>query len=144
MNQNEVKDFITKRGGNKEADKDFWEGFTNPSSQNKMYNDLTSLEANANQEFVTNLLRDRGGNRGFPQPREPQPSNLGNKTLEKFTADPTGRYSSSKDSDNFYPGDKILKGNYFDGLNDTFFFNKSIFRDNLEFWQNPYKDNVSK
>ena len=40
------------------------------------------------------------------------------KTLENFTADPSGRYSSSKDSDNFYPGDKILKGNYFDGWND--------------------------
>ena len=140
MNQSEVRDFISKRGGNKEGAKDFWEGFANPNNKGKMYNDLTSLEENANQAVVTNFLRDRGGNRGIPQPTNI--NTIGSKnTVEKFAANPDGRYNTSKDSDSFYPGDKILTGNYFDGWNDTYFFNKSIFRDNLEFWQNPYKKN---
>ena len=39
----------------------------------------------------------------------------------------------------FYNGDQILKGDYFKGWNDSYFFQSSVFRENNNFWVNPFK-----
>ena len=39
----------------------------------------------------------------------------------------------------FYNGDQILIGDYFKGWNDTYFFQSSVFRENNNFWLNPFK-----
>ena len=44
----------------------------------------------------------------------------------------------------FYKGDKILTGDYFKGWNDTYFFQSAIFRENNDFWVNPFKPTVGK
>ena len=119
MSQADVQKLLINRGGNREAGIDFWEGFKNgkPIPEDMM----NGLPRNAPQPVVSSYLKDRGGNRGA--------------TKEKFeNAQPQPKFVD----DEFYKGDKILSGNYFDGWNDTYFFKTSIFRENLEFWQNPY------
>ncbi len=90
MSQKQTQDFIMSRGGNKNSTpKDFWEGFTNPTT-----------------------------------------------TPSKAPV--------SKTNVKFYNGDQILAGDYFDGWNDTYFFNTSTFRNNLSFWENPFKMTETK
>jgi hypothetical protein len=148
LSQAEVQKMLLDRGGNRgiEFNSDYWEGFTNNSKINSkmmaMNNNLTDLPPDSNQIIITNFLKDRGGNRGpsMTSSKSLESSNLGNfLTKEGFQNVNIGKFEPDE---KFYPGDKILAGNYFDGWNDTFFFNKSIFRENLEFWQNPFKENA--
>lgn len=134
LTQKDIQNLLLNRGGNKEASptKDFWEGFTDKKEKTSFNNNLTNLPHNNSQPEVTNFLRDRGGNKGPTKQNNVHPNVPS--VVEGF--------SNQMDQELFYPGDKILSGNYFDGWNDTYFFNKSIFRDNLEFWQNPFKSNA--
>ena len=128
MSQADVQKLLINRGGNRETGIDFWEGFKGgkPIPEDM----LNGLPRDAPQPIVSSYLKDRGGNRG---PSQPAP------TKEKFENAQTQTQTQPKFvDDEFYKGDKILSGNYFDGWNDAYFFNTSIFRENLEFWQNPY------
>ena len=123
MSQADVQKLLINRGGNREAGIDFWEGFK--GGKQIPEDMMNGLPRNAPQSVVSSYLKDRGGNRGA--------------TKEKFENAQTQTQPQPKFvDDEFYKGDKILSGNYFDGWNDTYFFNTSIFRENLEFWQNPY------
>jgi hypothetical protein len=99
------------------------------------------------QEFLIN----RGGNKNS-KPKDfwegfanPQPTSI---PTSIPTSRPTSRPTTSvtptkapisKTNVKFYNGDQILAGDYFDGWNDTYFFNTSTFRNNLSFWENPFK-----
>ena len=146
LNQSDVQKILKSRGGNRDLKVDPWEGFGNVSKEkilndkkniNNMMNSMNGLPPDAPQSAVTNFLENRGGNKGeslhskstpTPQSAKSQSNNI----KEKFTN------KVEQDSD-FYKGDKILQGNFFDGWNDTYFFNTSLFRENLQFWENPFK-----
>ena len=137
LTQAEIQKLLLNRGGNKEnnGSKDFWEGFTDKKQKSSLFNNnLTNLPHQNSQPEVTNFLKDRGGNKGPTKQNNEHPNVP---VVEGFSDQPN-------QEEVFYPGDKILSGNYFDGWNDTYFFNKSIFRDNLEFWQNPFKEAQNK
>lgn len=89
--QEEVQKFIASRGGNKNNNKDYWEGFNTKSTPT----------------------------------RTPIPT-------PKFEPD-----------EKFYKGDQILTGDYFKGWNDSYFFQSSIFRNNVDFWNNPFKTKLN-
>ena len=100
MTQKQTQSFIVNRGGNKPSTpKDFWEGFTNPTSTPTYTPTSTPIATKA---------------------------------------------PISKTNVKFYNGDQILAGDYFDGWNDTYFFNTATFRQNLSFWENPFKTTESK
>ena len=86
--QEEVQKFIAARGGNKNNNKDFWEGFQS-NTQKKQ-------------------------------------------AIPRYEPD-----------EKFYKGDKILTGDYFKGWNDTYFFQSSVFRNNVDFWNNPFKTTLN-
>jgi hypothetical protein len=136
LTQVEIQKLLLNRGGNKENNgtKDFWEGFTGKKQNTGFNNNLTNLPHKNSQQEVTNFLKDRGGNKGPTKQNNEHPNVP---VVEGFS-------NQSTQEEVFYPGDKILSGNYFDGWNDTYFFNKSIFRDNLEFWVNPFKEAQNK
>jgi hypothetical protein len=46
-------------------------------------------------------------------------------------------------TEQFYKGDKILTGDYFKGWNDSYFFQSSVFRNNVDFWNNPFKTKLN-
>ena len=90
-----------------------------------------SMNSVMTQKQTQDFLMSRGGNKnstpkdfweGFANP----------------TTSPT-KAPVSKKNVKFYNGDQILAGDYFDGWNDTYFFNTSTFRQNLSFWENPFK-----
>ncbi len=92
-----------------------------------------SINSLMTQKQTQEFLINRGGNKnsipkdfweGFTNP---QP-----------TTQPT-KAPINKTNVKFYKGDQILEGDYFDGWNDTYFFNTSTFRNNLSFWENPFK-----
>ena len=138
LTQAEIQNLLLNRGGNKmnNGSKDFWEGFTDKKQKSSSsFNDnLTNLPHKNSQPEVTNFLKDRGGNKGPTRQQNNEHPNVPD-VIEGFS-------NQSTQEEVFYPGDKILSGNYFDGWNDTYLFNKSIFRDNLEFWVNPFKENA--
>jgi hypothetical protein len=139
LTQAEIQNLLLNRGGNKmnNGSKDFWEGFTDKKQNvSSSFNDnLTNLPHKNSQPEVTNFLKDRGGNKGPTRQQNNEHPNV--PVVEGFS-------NQIDQEEVFYPGDKILSGNYFDGWNDTYFFNKSIFRDNLEFWVNPFKEAQNK
>jgi hypothetical protein len=57
----------------------------------------------------------------------------------------TIKYESTSDKpksqfeEKFYKDDRILNGNYFSGWNDSYFFQSSVFRNNSDFWNTPFK-----
>ena len=98
-----------------------------------------------NQEEVQKFLLSRGGNKtpgfdnweGFTdfsnnknhnQNKENKNHNQIEKNIPKYEQEPK-----------FYNGDQILKGDYFKGWNDSYFFQSSVFRENNNFWINPFK-----
>jgi hypothetical protein len=85
--------------------------------ENKMVNHLMT------QKETQNFLINRGGNRGTTFDAWE-----GFKNTPKYEPD-----------EKFYKGDKILEGNYFDGFNDTYFFNSRVFKENNNFWLSPFK-----
>ncbi len=85
------------------------------------------------QKQTQSFILNRGGNKmstpkdfweGFSNPT-PTPSST--------------KAPISKTNVKFYNGDQILAGDYFDGWNDTYFFNTATFRQNLSFWESPFK-----
>ncbi len=85
-----------------------------------------------NQQQTEMFLLTRGGNRG--------------KTFDAWEGFKDVNSNNSNNSNNdvepseqFYKGDKILNGNFFKGWNDTYFFQSSLFRENNDFWVNPFK-----
>ena len=136
MSQEDIQKILINRGGNREAGIDFWEGFKGEKEKNKTTptkpipaDMMNGLARDASQVVVSNYLRDRGGNRG---------PNQSIKSAKESFEDTQPQTQPKFVDDEFYKGDKILSGNYFDGWNDTYFFNTSIFRENLEFWQTPF------
>ena len=132
MSQEDIQKILINRGGNRVSNVDFWEGFNDKKQKPIPEDMLNGLARNAPQPVVSSYLRDRGGNRG--------PSQAIKSVKENFENTPQTEQSTQPKyvDDEFYKGDKILSGNFFDGWNDTYFFNTSIFRENLEFWQNPF------
>jgi hypothetical protein len=100
-----------------------------------------------NQKQTESFLLTRGGNRGTTfdawEGFEDNNNNYvpGNNVNTINLASNTNNiqvpYSSQYK--NFYKGDKILNGDYFKGWNDTYFFQSSVFRQNMDFWINPFK-----
>jgi hypothetical protein len=149
LSQSDVQKILKERGGNRDLKVDPWEGFDNVSKEkilndkkniNNMMNSMNGLPPDVSQSAVSNFFKNRGGNKGeslhskpTPTPTQKSTSNSSNKIKEKFT-----NQKAEPDSE-FYKGDKILQGNFFDGWNDTYFFNTSLFRENIKFWENPFK-----
>ena len=139
MSQEDIQKILINRGGNRVSNIDFWEGFTDKKQKQKATptkpipeDMMNGLPRDAAQPVVSSYLRDRGGNRG--------PNQAIKSVRESFEDTPQTEQSNQPKyvDDAFYKGDKILSGDFFDGWNDTYFFNTSIFRENLEFWQNPF------
>lgn len=146
LSQEETQKILTNRAGNRGLNFDPWEGF---DSVRKMDNNLTNLPQNYPQSDVSKFLQNRGGNRGvFLNPKN---TNAPMKYVQEGFADvdiwapnatlPPGMGKFKKEPQ-FYPGDKILSGNFLNGWNDSFFFQTSVFRENNEFWANPYKEPI--
>jgi len=107
-----------------------------------------------NQQQTEVFLLTRGGNRGktfdawegFGE-NENDNDNTNNTTMYNMSFNNQKNNTPVPYADqykNFYKGDKILNGDYFKGWNDTYFFQSSVFRQNMEFWINPFKPTVSK
>jgi hypothetical protein len=126
MSQEDIQKILINRGGNRVSNVDFWEGFKDKKKKATPEDMMNGLPRDAPQVVVASYLRDRGGNRGPSQSIKSPKENFEDVSQPKYV------------DDEFYKGDKILSGNFFDGWNDTYFFNTSIFRENLEFWQNPF------
>ncbi len=147
--QSDVQNILKTRGGNRDLTVDPWEGFGNVSKEkilkdqktiNNMMDSMNGLPPDAPQAAVSNFLRNRGGNKGqsLPTPKQTSKPNIkSNNNTVKVKEPFTNKVESDSD---FYKGDKILQGNFFDGWNDTYFFNTSLFRENLNFWENPFKN----
>ncbi len=156
LSQEETQKVLINRAGNRGLNFDPWEGF---ESVRKMDNNLTNLPQNYSQSNVSKFLDNRGGNRGiFLNPKnakvislDPSNTNSPMKYVQEGFADidiwapnatlPPGMGKFKKEPQ-FYQGDKILGGNFFNGWNDSFFFQSSLFRENNEFWANPYKEPI--
>ncbi len=156
LSQEETQKVLINRAGNRGLNFDPWEGF---ESVRKMDNNLTNLPKNYPQPEVSKFLENRGGNRGlFLNPKnakiislEPSNTNSPMKYVQEGFEDidiwtpnatlPPGMGKFKKEPQ-FYPGDKVLSGNFFNGWNDSFFFQTSLFRENNEFWANPYKEPI--
>lgn len=97
-----------------------------------------------NQKQTEGFLLTRGGNRGttfdawegFGDSDNMNTMYLASNNTNQNTSGPVPYADQYK---NFYKGDKILNGDYFKGWNDTYFFQSSVFRQNMEFWINPFK-----
>ena len=61
------------------------------------------------------------------------------KSNSKKNLKPVGFADLDETEPKFYNGDQILKGDYFKGWNDSYFFQSSVFRENNNFWVNPFK-----
>ena len=98
-----------------------------------------------NQAEIQKFLSSRGGNKkvgvdhweGFTDFATPTPTP--NSTQQHKQGTP--KYETEP---KFYNGDQILKGDYFKGFNDTYFFQSSVFRENNNFWNNPFKNTFQK
>lgn len=103
-----------------------------------------------NQEEVQKFLLSRGGNKtqgfdnweGFTDftdnkiPNPTKDNNLNPTKDNNIIKKDTPKYEPEP---KFYNGDQILKGDYFKGWNDSYFFQSSVFRENNNFWVNPFK-----
>lgn len=156
LSQEETQKVLINRAGNRGLNFDPWEGF---QSVRKMDNNLTNLPQNYSESNVSKFLENRGGNRGiFLNPKNAKvisldPSNTASpmKYVQEGFEDidiwapnatlPPGMGKFKKEPQ-FYPGDKVLTGNFFNGWNDSFFFQTSLFRENNEFWANPFKEPI--
>ena len=101
-----------------------------------------SMNSVMTQQQTQQFLINRGGNKNST----PKDFWEGFSNTAKPTSTPTSIPTSaptktpiSKTNVKFYNGDQILSGDYFDGWNDTYFFNTSTFRNNFSFWENPFK-----
>jgi hypothetical protein len=108
-----------------------------------------------NQAEVQQFLLSRGGNKkvgvdnweGFTDFASTTPT-LTNitptPTNTTLTPNPTPQHKQGtpkyEQEPKFYNGDQILKGDYFKGWNDTYFFQSSVFRENNNFWNSPFKN----
>ena len=106
-----------------------------------------------NQEEVQKFLLSRGGNKtqgfdnwegftDFPDNKNTNPTKENNKNNEKNENNNKNikkGIPKYEPEPKFYNGDQILKGDYFKGWNDTYFFQSSVFRENNNFWLNPFK-----
>ena len=108
-----------------------------------------------NQAEIQKFLLSRGGNKkvgidnweGFTDfaSTTPTPANTTpTPTNPTTTPNPTPQHKQGtpkyETEPKFYNGDQILKGDYFKGFNDTYFFQSSVFRENNNFWNNPFKN----
>lgn len=113
---------------------------TNLDKSNNYYKKPLPAINTADQVYVmvdpNQYLKNRGGNKA-----------PGKDLFEGFETKPQNdkkvKFQEDKEEVKFYPGDKILSGNYFDGWNDTHFFQTTHFMNDKEFWQDPFKYNMN-
>jgi hypothetical protein len=141
-NQQTVQKLLIDRGGNRGMGFDAWEGFSDvmpissvPLNNHSYINELTNNTVNAMDNW-TNMNTD------FGIPRSLATNPMGIREFVTIKSDPTetsDNKSKTQFEEKFYKDDRILKGNYFAGWNDSYFFQSSVFRNNSEFWNTPFK-----
>ena len=110
-------------------------------------NNNNSIPQFMDQKQTEDFLFIRGGNRGTTFDAWEgfsDDNNTNNNSNTMYMAsngnnNTQGPVPYSAQYKNFYKGDKILNGDYFKGWNDTYFFQSSVFRQNMDFWVNPFK-----
>ena len=137
-NQKDVQKLLIDRGGNRGMGFDAWEGFNDvipissaPLTNHSFINPLTNNTINSMDNW-SNMNTDLG----IPKSLITAPMGRHLVTIKSETKTDKPK---SQFEEKFYKDDRILNGNYFEGWNDSYFFQSSVFRNNSDFWNNPFK-----
>ena len=139
MSQKDVEKFLMNRGGNRGLTFDAWEGFGNTTPVSKDYLDnFAYLNNNSSNNVITDLPDINARPQATPTitPTSLSTSSQTPSATPVQTFEPKYTFEEK-----FYKDDKILTGDYFKGWNDSYFFQSSVFRNNADFWVNPFKNN---
>ncbi len=134
MSQKDIEKILINRGGNRGLTFDAWEGFANlPPIPNDYLDNLSYLGNNSSNNNASNST----GTESTTMPTR----SMSTPTTTPFATPSQTNEPNYTFEEKFYKNDKILTGDYFKGWNDSYFFQSSAFRNNANFWTNPFKNN---